>query len=126
TPLVVGGPENLLELLDTGQIGDAPTVLAVDAPQDSDEVDSSDVVLTDGLRRRERNFGLLRDATSATLELDDPGRRGAPSRDYTIASRRWETYAELIGARSLTASSSQAYADRTEPVIPEYQPFSAF
>lgn len=125
-PLVVGGPENLLELLDTGLIGDAPTVLAVDAPEDPAEVDSSNVVLTDGLRRRERNFGLLRDAVTATLELDDPGRRGAPSRDYTIGDPRWETYAELIGAKSLTASSSQAYADRTEPVIPEYQPFSAF
>ncbi|MET0523481.1 MAG: alpha-(1-_3)-arabinofuranosyltransferase [Nocardioides sp.] len=124
--LVVGGPENLLELLDTGLIGDAPTVLAVDAPEDPHDIDSSDVVLTDGLRRRERNYGLPRDGTSATLERDDDGRRGAPARDYTIGDSRWETYAELIGARSVTASSSQAYADRTEPVIPEYQPFSAF
>ncbi len=122
-PLVVGGPENLLELLETGLIGDAPAVLAADAPED---VDTSDVVLTDGLRRRERNFGRLRDAASATLERDDPGRREAPARDYTLGDQRWETYAELEGATSVSASSSRAYADRSGPVVPEYQPFSAF
>lgn len=122
-PLVVGGPENLLELLETGLIGPAPALLAADAPQD---VDPSDVVLTDGLRRRERNFGRLAEATSPTLGRDDPGRRGAPARDYTIGDQRWETYAELLGATSVTASSSRAYADRSGPVVPEHQPYSAF
>lgn len=122
-PLVVGGPENLLELLETGLIGDAPAVLAADAP---DDVDSSDLVVTDGLRRRERNFGRIADATSATLEREDQGRRGAPARDYTVSGSQWETHARILGAEAVTASSSQAYADASGPVVPEHQPFSAF
>lgn len=122
-PLVVGGPENLLELLETGLIGDAPAVLAADAP---DDVDSSDLVVTDGLRRRERNFGRIADATSATLESDETGRRGAPARDYTISGSQWETHAQILGAEAVTASSSQGYADASGPVVPEHQPFSAF
>ncbi|MBA2952381.1 DUF3367 domain-containing protein [Nocardioides sp. MAH-18] len=123
SPLVVGGPENLVELLDTGLISDAPSVLAVDAPTD---VDSSDLVVTDGLRRRERNFGRLGDAASATLTADDPGRRGAAARDYTLGEERWETHARLIGAKDITASSSQAFADGAGPTVPEHQPYSAF
>ncbi len=101
-------PRTCSSLLDTGLIGDAPTVLAVDAAED---VDSSHLVLTDGLRRQERNFARIRDATSATLAADDDGRRGAPARDYTIGDSRWETHAKILGAKALTASSSQADAD---------------
>ncbi|MFC7497476.1 MULTISPECIES: alpha-(1-_3)-arabinofuranosyltransferase domain-containing protein [unclassified Nocardioides] len=122
-PLVVGGPEDLLDLLDTRLIGDAPAVLATDAPGD---VDSSDLVLTDGLRRQERNFARINDATSATLAEDDDGRRGAPARDYTIGDPRWETHAQILGAKAVSASSSQAYADSNGPVVTERLPFAAF
>ena len=122
-PLVVGGPENLLGLLDTGLIDDAPAVLATDAPSD---LDPSQLVLTDGLRRQERNFARITDAASPTLTLDDDGRRGAPARDYTMGDPRWETHAEIIGASSVTASSSQADADSPGAVRPENLPFSAF
>ncbi len=120
---VVGGPENLLELNEVGLLGDEPAVLAVDVP-DGTRVDN--LVLTDGLRRRETNFSRIHDSGSATLDADDDGRRGAPARDYTLGDGRWETTAEILGARSVGASSSRAFADNPGPVLPEAQPFSAF
>ena len=84
SPLVVGGPEDLLGLTETGLLGDAPTVLAVDAPEDGD---ADGLMLTDGLRRRETNFARIEDGKSATLEGTDRGRRGAPARDYTLGER---------------------------------------
>ena len=85
------------------------------------------MVLTDGLRRREANFARMHDGRSATLEADDDGRRGAPARDYVVPdASRWETTAEILGARSVTASSSRAFADTVGPVLPETLPFAAF
>ena len=71
-------------------------------------------------------IGRLGDAASATLTADDPGRRGAPARDYTLGDERWETHARLIGAEAVTASSSQADADGAGATVPEHQPYSAF
>ncbi len=127
SPLVVGGPEDLLPLTEAGLLGDEPTVLAVDAPKD---VDHDDLVLTDGLRRQETNFARIQDGKSATLTAGDSGRRGAPARDYTLADgddeARWETRAEILGARSVDASSSSAFADTPGPVLPGTLPFAAF
>ncbi|MCP3423560.1 alpha-(1-_3)-arabinofuranosyltransferase domain-containing protein [Nocardioides pinisoli] len=127
-PLVVGGPEDLLGLLDAGLIGDAPAVLAVDADEAGAEQSTrGPLLLTDGLRRREATFARVHDGRSATLEADDAGRRGAPARDYLQAgASRWETTARLIGARSVTASGSRAYADTVGPVRPETLPYAAF
>ena len=123
SPLVVGGPEDLLDLTDAGLIGDAPAVLAVDAPKD---VEHDGLILTDGLRRRETDFARIEDAKSATLEAGDDGRRGAPARDYTLGDGRWETHARILGARTLSASSSRAFADTPGAVLPETLPFAAF
>ena len=120
---VVGGPENLLELTEVGLLGDEPSVLAPDIPEDAD-VDN--LVLTDGLRRREANFSRIHDGRSATLAADDDGRRGAPARDYTIGSSSWETTAKILGARSVGASSSRAWANTSGPVDPGELPFAAF
>ena len=121
--LVVGGPEDLLDLNEMDLLGDEPAILAADAPYD---VDSSSLVLTDGLRRREANFARIQDGKSATLAAGDEGRRGAPARDYTMGSSRWETHEQILGARRLEASSSSAFADTQGPVAPETLPFSAF
>ncbi len=121
--LVVGGPENLLELTETKLLGDEPAILAVDAPKD---IDSDNLVLTDGLRRREANFARIRDATSATLAAGEEGRRGAPARDYSMGGDRWETQEQILGAKRLDASSSRAFADTAGPVLPEALPFAAF
>ena len=68
-PVVVGGPEDLLDLTDVGLLGDEPTVLAVDAPTDADPDAAADpdrrpadarTPLRSGARRR------VRDAAPAT------------------------------------------------------------
>lgn len=121
-PLVVGGPEDLLGLLGAGLLGEAATRLAVDTP---DGPQGQGLLLTDGLRRQEVDFARLDDNRSATLEGDDRGRRGAPARDYAIGGERWETRAELVGARSVTATSSRADADTAGAIRPGTQPFAA-
>ncbi len=121
--LVVGGPEDLLGLIEANLLGDEPAVLAVDAPKD---VDSDSLVLTDGNRRRETNFARIQDGKSATLAADDEGRRGAPARDYSLGGSRWETREQILGARRIDASSSSAFADTQGPVRPETLPFAAF
>ncbi len=94
--LVVGGPEDLLDLTEADLLGDEPAILAVDAPPD---VDSDSLALTDGLRRRETNFARIQDGRSATLAAGDEGRRGAPARDYTLGDGRWETQEKILGVR---------------------------
>ena len=122
-PVVVGGPETLLDLLDADLLGDEPAVLAADASS----APSGELLLTDGLRRREATFARVHDGRSATLEPDDDGRRRAPARDYVRdAEARWETTARLLGARSVEASGSRAFADTTGPVLPETLPYAAF
>ena len=95
--VVVGGPEDLLDLADAGVVGSAPVQLAVDADQ---SVAPDRVVLTDGLRAVERNFGRLHDSVSPTLsseEWRDLSRSGVP--DYSLEDgARWLTVADLEGA----------------------------
>jgi arabinofuranan 3-O-arabinosyltransferase len=105
--VVVGGPEDLLDLADAGVVGSEPVRLAVDV----DESAAPDhVVLTDGLRAVERNFGRLHDSVSPTLssqEWEDVSRSGVP--DYALEDGpRWLTVAELDGAALVTASSTQS------------------
>ncbi len=122
-PVVVGGPEDLLDLAELDVIDDSPALLAADEPA----VDrTSPLVLTDGLRAVERNFGRLHDSTSETRTVDQA--RNLPSRspDYEIGdSGRWSTWAELEGARAVRASSSQSDANASGPVVAGTMPFAA-
>lgn len=123
-PVVVGGPENILDLLDVGLLGDEPALLAVDTPAGPA---GGRLLVTDGLRRREATFARVHGGRSATLGASDDGRRGAPAREYVLEDQaRWETTAEIEGARSVDASTSRAYADTTGPVLPEALPYAAF
>lgn len=123
-PVVVGGPESILDLLDAGLLGDEPTLLAVDAP---DGPEGGGLLLTDGLRRREATFARVHDGRSSTLAASDDGRRGAPAREYVLDGQaRWETTAQLEGAVSVDASGSRAFADTVGPVLPEALPYAAF
>ena len=121
--VVVGGPEDLVDLAELGVLDDAPTLLAADEPA-ADA--SSPLILTDGLRAVERNFGRLHDSTSETRTVDQT--RNLPSRspDYEIGdAERWSTFAELDGARAVTASSSQSDADAPGAVEPGAMPYAA-
>ncbi len=107
-PLVAAGPEDLADLWDLGVLGDAPALLAVDAPERlPDGLAGSRVVLTDGLRARERFFPRIHDGVSSVITPGDVRRSGNPTRDYLLdRSDRWSTTARLEGAARLAASSS--------------------
>ncbi|NYG57915.1 arabinofuranan 3-O-arabinosyltransferase [Nocardioides daedukensis] len=124
-PVVVGGPEDLLDLTDLGLLRQEPTVLAAD--KDESEPLPSSWILTDGLRATERNFGRVHDGRSATRargqELRLPGRVA----DYELPDhQRWATWAGYEGIEKITASSSQADATAYGPVAPGELPWAAF
>lgn len=105
---VVGGPEDLLDLTDADVLDETPTRLAVDAAAD-ERVGS--VVLTDGLRAVQRDFGRLYDSVSPTLTLQQERTATGRRLDYELdPTGRWKTFVRVEGAASVTASSSQAAA----------------
>ena len=121
--VVVGGPEDLLDLADLGVLDDAPVRLAADAP---DPEPGTSVVLTDGLRAVERNFGRLHDSSSATLTEDEQATFSKSARDYLLPDAdRWSTYARITGAESIRASSSQSDANAPGAVQPGALPYAA-
>jgi arabinofuranan 3-O-arabinosyltransferase len=106
-PVVVGGPEDLLDLTDEGVLTEEPTQLAVDAPADA--APEGPVVLTDGLLDRERFFGRVHDGYSSVRTPGDTSHSGNPVPDYQLEpGDRWLTTARLVGAESISASSSTA------------------
>jgi arabinofuranan 3-O-arabinosyltransferase len=122
-PTVVGGPEDLLDLADLGVLGDEPTVLANDAaPQAGPDA----LVLTDGLRAVERNFGRVHDGASETLVTGQTRRLARPTRDYLLPHQgRWSTTATLRGAAAVTASSSMSDASALGVEQGGEQPYAA-
>jgi arabinofuranan 3-O-arabinosyltransferase len=120
--VVVGGPEDLLDLSDLGLLRDSPVVLAPDA--DADAVPQT-LLLTDGLRATERHFGRVHDGSSATLSADDPPRMAKPVRDYQLdVGDRWSTTASFEGGTP-SASSSMADANALGTVQPGELPYAA-
>jgi len=107
-PVVVGGPEDLVDLADLGLVGDGATRLAADL-SDDEVTDGPDapVVLTDGLRGRERFFARIHDGYSAVLAPGDATAPGNQARDYLVDDgERWSTRATYDGAAAVSASSS--------------------
>jgi arabinofuranan 3-O-arabinosyltransferase len=126
TPVVVGGPEDLLDLQDLKVLGEDPTILAVDVDTGDPLPDDTPVVLTDGLRWVERNFGKLHDGTSAVREPDDPRRLGNPTGDYVVDGwERWQTRAEIDGVARIAASSSLSDASTSGIAQRGALPFAA-
>ncbi len=122
--MVVGGPEDLLDLTDLGLLGDQPTRLATDVTGRLGP--ATPLVLTDGLRARERFFGRVHDGASATLTPGDVRRSGNPVRDYLLDSDdRWSTTVRLSGARSLSASSSMSDSSAPGGARVDQLPFAA-
>ncbi|MEJ7831966.1 MAG: alpha-(1-_3)-arabinofuranosyltransferase [Nocardioides sp.] len=120
--VVVGGPEDLLDLADLGVIGGGPTVLAPDL----DGAPPGDLVLTDGLQDRERFYGRVHDAYSAVLTPGDVRRSGNPSQDYLEPRQRsWLTTARLTGAQALAASSSMSDSTTIGGARPGRSPYAA-
>ena len=123
-PTVVGGPEDLLDVQESGLIGSGATVLAADVGDGARP--SGPLILTDGLRDAERNFGRLTDAVSATLgDGTEPSLR-ARVLDYRLPHHdRWTTRARLRGALQVTATSSAAGASTSGGARPGSLPYAA-
>ncbi|MDP3967903.1 MAG: alpha-(1-_3)-arabinofuranosyltransferase family protein, partial [Nocardioides sp.] len=123
---VAGAPETALGLQDLGllQPGQA-TVLAGDATPDGGASDAGLDVSTDGAQRRERAFGRVDESTSVVLGPDDPWRVRRAAHDYPGADDEQPVVAGYRGLASVTASSSQGYADTFGPVTPQDGPHAA-
>ncbi|MDD9371872.1 MAG: alpha-(1-_3)-arabinofuranosyltransferase family protein, partial [Acidimicrobiales bacterium] len=123
TPVVAGGPESLLTLDELGDDAGA-AVLADAVPRD---MTPDRVVLTDGARRAEAAFGRAEQNRSGSLADDEPYTLDRPVHDYRVSPQeRYVSVRRLLGARSITASSSQSDAGSPGAVVPGQQPWSAF
>lgn len=121
-PTVSGGPESLLPLLSQGLVkADQPVVLAGDAGERTGEL-----LVTDGLRRKERNVGRVSDNLSQTMSADEASRQGRVALDVSpFQDTKHQTVAEYRGIRAVRASTSTAYADAAGAIDPANSPFAA-
>ncbi|MQA27128.1 MAG: DUF3367 domain-containing protein, partial [Micromonosporaceae bacterium] len=121
---VSGGPESVLPLLEQGLLApDQPAILAGEPAVEP----VGPRVITDGLRRQERNVGRVHDNVSETLADTDPVRQQRPALDLLpLPGEDRLTTADYDGVRSVRASTAASYADAYGSSDPSYLPFSAF
>ncbi|KHL19178.1 arabinofuranan 3-O-arabinosyltransferase [Mumia flava] len=125
TPVVVGGPQALLRADEQGSIAGVNALLVDDL--DDGEGPTGPVVLSDADRRQEATFGRVVRNRSASMTADQPYTLERPVHDYVVSpTDRGTSVRRLDGAERITASSSQAWADASGPVVPADQPWSAF
>lgn len=122
-----GGPESLLPAAAGGLLNGRAVTLTGDATGS----DSSPLIVTDGLRRTDTSFGLIRDNVSYTYTekgTNPPGRAdgsgGDPPRQLLPAfpAAGHQTTAVIEGAASVTASTYGSWLLQT----PSYDPVNAF
>ena len=105
-------------------LGEEPTQLAVDAPADTEP--PGPLVLTDGLLDRERFFGRVHDGYASVRTPGDRSHSGNPVPDYQLdRGDRWLTTARLVGAESISASSSTADSNNAGGARPGELPYAA-
>ncbi len=120
---LVSGPQELVGGPGTGaDLGladhrSAPRLLAADVSGSTLPLVSGQV-LTDGMRRRETNFSAVRWNVSSTTPRYAPYRLRGPEHSYRVVRDldRWSTALTWVGAASVEASSSEAYADALPPL----------
>ncbi|MGC5029339.1 alpha-(1-_3)-arabinofuranosyltransferase domain-containing protein [Micromonospora sp. DT229] len=125
-PTVSGGPESLLPLLEQGVVErDRPVVLAGDREQ-TPEATGDTWIVTDGLRRRERDIGRVGDNLSQTLTANETGRQGRVALDLLpFAGEQHQTTVTYQGVREVSASSAVSFVDTLGPADPSRLPFAA-
>jgi arabinofuranan 3-O-arabinosyltransferase len=116
---LAGGPEDVITVLEAGTL-DAARPVVVSTANDDDAPE----LVGDGYRRRERQFGRLRDSLSQVMAASESYRIDRRAHDYPgVGSKRvTAVYPDISG---LSASSSSGYADTLGPVRPELGPYSA-
>ena len=121
-PTVSGGPENLVPLMDSGQLDPGtPTVLTGDGGSPA-----GPRLVTDGLRRAERNVGGVRDNLSQTLTASEALRQQRAASDLLpFPGQQHQTVAAYRGIREVTASTATSFADAFGGSDPSHQPFAA-
>jgi arabinofuranan 3-O-arabinosyltransferase len=128
TPVVSGGPESLLGVLEQGLVdGRQPVVLAGDAAGSLGAPEAAGPrIVTDGLRRRELNVGRNRDNVSHTFTAEEQTRQGRARSDLLpFPAQGHQTVAAYQGIRSVDASSSVGFADSIGATDPSALPFAA-
>ncbi|WP_341718038.1 alpha-(1-_3)-arabinofuranosyltransferase [Micromonospora sp. FIMYZ51] len=125
-PTVSGGPESLLPLLEQGVVErDRPVVLAGDRA-DAPDLTGDSWIVTDGLRRQERDIGRARDNLSQTFTANEAGRQGRVALDLLpFAGDQHQTTAVYQGVRDVSASSATSFVDHLGPADPSHLPFAA-
>ncbi|MBM0225568.1 DUF3367 domain-containing protein [Micromonospora sp. ATA51] len=126
-PTISGGPESLLPLLEQGMVRqDQPVVLAGDRPDTGSEAADGRWIVTDGLRRRERDIGRVRDNLSQTLTATEAGRQGRVALDLLpFSGQKHQTVATYQGIRDVTASTAASFVDNLAAADPSHLPFAA-
>lgn len=114
---VAGGPEDVLTLLEAGVLG-ARQPAVFDAKQ-------TPSLVGDGYRRRERQFGRLRDSLSQLMTPAESYRNDRRAHDYPGVAGMRRGYAQYPEISALSASSSSGYADTLGAVRPELGPYAA-
>ncbi|HEY6792625.1 MAG TPA: alpha-(1-_3)-arabinofuranosyltransferase family protein, partial [Trebonia sp.] len=100
---VTGAPESLITLANEGLLGASPVLLNNDGPGEP----AAGSVVTDSLRRRAVNFGVLRANYSPTLTATAPADTFLSANDFTEPG--WsadQAVAQYSGISDVTASSS--------------------
>ena len=121
---ISGGPESLLDLADSGLL---PARAAMLAGSEGSDLGRGPVVVTDGMRRREVDYGASVDNTSATLAAGDPLRLNRVAPDYLpFDDARHFTVGTWHGAEDVQVSSSRADAGVLGGSDPARQPAAAF
>ena len=119
---LVGDPGSGLNP-DVGALTGGQPVLAADAPDSA-----VGQVLTDDMRRRETNFAAVRWNESSTMAAGEDYRLVGPEHEHRVVDDpdRWQTTASWAGqVDSVTASSSEAYADARPPLQIGSEPAAA-
>ena len=121
-PVVVGGPENVVDLRNQEILGAGPTIL------DGEQAVGSwgTVVQTDGIAVRELNPGRLEGNTSARLADDDPRTLERRRRDFEVfPDGRADAPAAWLDGVVIRSSSQASDADTARGAIKSAQAASA-
>lgn len=82
-------------------------------------------IVGDSVRRVERNFGRVHQATSGVMSRQDRFRIDRRVHDYLLEADPVPIMAQYLGFHDVAASSSAGYADGVGAVLPEAAPFAA-